>query len=127
MHCSGGESPGRTSLWAGTRLEAGRNSVRADEMDKPSAARARWVWPAVALLLVVYVGLAWQAVRAKGATFDEAEQLVTGYNIWLRFLIHEQTFVLMFFVLIVRLIIVIATWALGRLVSAVLPGAAAGG
>ena len=42
------------------------------------------MWPAVALLLVVYVGLAWQAVRAKGATFDEAEQLVTGYNIWLR-------------------------------------------
>lgn len=48
-----------------------------------------------------------------------------GYNIWLRFLIHEQTFVLMFFVLICRLLIVLATWLLGRLVSSILPGAAA--
>jgi hypothetical protein len=35
-----------------------------------------------------------------------------GYNIWLRFLIHEQTFVLMFFVLIVRLAIVLVSWLL---------------
>ena len=46
-----------------------------------------------------------------------------GYNIWLRFLIHEQTFVLMFFVLIVRLLIVLATWALGRLAGVVSQGA----
>ncbi len=45
-----------------------------------------------------------------------------GYNIWLRFLIHEQTFVLMFFVLLVRLAIVLATYALGRLFGLVVPG-----
>jgi hypothetical protein len=31
----------------------------------------------------------------------------SGFNIWLKFLIHEQTFVLMFFVLMARLILVV--------------------
>lgn len=39
----------------------------------------------------------------------------SGYNIWLKFLIHEQTFVLMFFVLMVRIVIVFITWLLGSL------------
>ena len=30
-----------------------------------------------------------------------------GFNIWLKFLIHEQTFVLMFFILVARLVIVV--------------------
>jgi hypothetical protein len=40
-----------------------------------------------------------------------------GYNIWLRFLIHEQTFVLMFFVLLVRLMIALFAALLGRLLN----------
>jgi hypothetical protein len=41
-----------------------------------------------------------------------------GYNIWLRFLIHEQTFVLMFFVLLMRLAMVLMGWSVRRLVRA---------
>ena len=47
-----------------------------------------------------------------------------GSNIWLRFLIHEQTFVLMFFVLFVRLVIVLLSYLVGRLVGAIIPGQA---
>jgi hypothetical protein len=38
----------------------------------------------------------------------------SGFNIWLKFLIHEQTFVLMFFVLMARLVIVVFTSLLGH-------------
>jgi hypothetical protein len=38
----------------------------------------------------------------------------SGFNIWLKFLIHEQTFVLMFFVLMARLAIVIVASAISH-------------
>src|SRR5271166_3914682 len=42
------------------------------------------VWLAVAGLLATYAAMAFWAARENGASFDEGEQLVTGYDIWLR-------------------------------------------
>ncbi len=41
-------------------------------------------WMAVALLLAVYAMQALWFSRIKGTTFDEGEELFTGYDIWLR-------------------------------------------
>lgn len=48
-------------------------------------------------------------------TNPENTGISSGYNIWLKFLIHEQTFVLMFFVLMVRIVIVFLAWLLSWL------------
>ncbi len=44
----------------------------------------RHTWLAVAGLLAIYAAMTLWAARVKGPSFDEGEQLVTGYNIWLR-------------------------------------------
>ncbi len=41
-------------------------------------------WIAVAVLLVLYAVQALWFSRVKGSSFDEGEELFTGYNIWLR-------------------------------------------
>jgi len=43
-----------------------------------------WVWAAVAALLGLYATMALTASTHKGLSFDEGEQIATGYNIWLR-------------------------------------------
>ena len=49
-----------------------------------AAVARRRTWFAVALLLAIYLTMALWASREKGASFDEGEQLVSGYDIWLR-------------------------------------------
>lgn len=48
-----------------------------------NAARRR-AWLAVACLLAIYVVQALWSSRVKGTSFDEGEELFTGYNMWLR-------------------------------------------
>ncbi len=57
-------------------------SVPVDPPSTPAVRRRGWV--AVAILLGIYVALTLWTARVKGASFDEGEQLFTGYNIWLR-------------------------------------------
>src|SRR5471032_3205144 len=49
-----------------------------------AAVARRRAWFAGALLLAIYVTMTLWASRGKGASFDEGEQLVSGYDIWLR-------------------------------------------
>jgi hypothetical protein len=44
----------------------------------------RIVWIAVAALLAIYAALALAASMGKGVSFDEAEQIAVGYDIWAR-------------------------------------------
>ena len=44
----------------------------------------RLIWGAVAALLAIYVALALGASTRKGVSFDEAEQIAVGYDIWVR-------------------------------------------
>jgi hypothetical protein len=46
--------------------------------------RRRQTWLAVTILLVLYAAQALWFSRVKGTSFDEGEELFTGYNIWLR-------------------------------------------
>jgi hypothetical protein len=56
--------------------------VPAASIAGPAVRRRAWV--AVASLLAIHAALTFWTARVKGASFDEGEQLFTGYNIWRR-------------------------------------------
>ena len=65
--------------------EAGKLPEGAGAVAAEAAAgnRRRWgEWPAVAVLLAVFAGLAVSAFMGESATFDEATYLVSGYSYW---------------------------------------------